>query len=221
VLWAILLALTLTYLNLPGWCVACLIGHACHLVIWTIWLFEPSISNKYSSSSPREKLCLALFAPVSVVALFSCLNLTFMAYSHKPSLSLADGKQSGDLAPPFIAKTIKGQMISIGNEGLVINFVSPDCLYCHEQQPVLNLLAKQGKLPYRFITVTTKLPAKVDNSTEWVEDPEGKLRELFKVTGYPTLFVLEKSGKISQVIAGVPEKLKENLLTTLSNPQRH
>ena len=32
---------------------------------------------------PSGGWCLTLFAPISVVALFSCLNLTFMAYGFR------------------------------------------------------------------------------------------------------------------------------------------
>ena len=66
-LWAVLLALTLTYLNLPEWCSICLICHACHIAIWT-WTLTPNTGRKPLSSKP-ERLCLVLFAPLSIVAL--------------------------------------------------------------------------------------------------------------------------------------------------------
>src|SRR4051812_44254351 len=36
-IWAVVLALALTYLKWPQVCVICLIGHACHIVMWLIW----------------------------------------------------------------------------------------------------------------------------------------------------------------------------------------
>jgi hypothetical protein len=52
-------------------------------------------------------------------------------------------------------------------------------------------------------------------AADWVEDKDGALRELFKVFGYPTMFVIGKDGKISQVIPGVPDQLKASLLSKL------
>jgi hypothetical protein len=43
---------------------------------------------------------------------------------------------------------------------------------------------------------------------EWFEDKEEVLRELFNVTGYPTLFVIGNDGKIQKVISGVSDELK-------------
>ena len=55
-------------------------------------------------------------------------------------------------------------------------------------------------------------------ASEWVEDRDGKLRALFQVSGYPTLFVLGSEGKILQVILGVPEHSKMFVLTSLTRP---
>lgn len=213
-IWAILIALILTYIKWPVLCPACLIGHACNILIWTIWVVSRQ-EAKSRISNLRERLCLTLFAPISVVALFSCLNLTFMAYGSKINHNLSSTSlQIGDAMPALT--NIDATEIS----GLVINFISLDCPYCKEQLLVINSVANQlSNGSYRFINVTPVLQKELVESFpafEWVEDKEGELRELFKISGYPTLFVMGSDGKIAQVTAGVPEQLKAHLLASLT-----
>src|SRR5277367_351615 len=78
--WATLLAVALTYIDMPGWCADCLIGHACNILIWLIWVFISPGEHKPSAATVKERLCLTMFSAISVVALFCCLNLTFMTY---------------------------------------------------------------------------------------------------------------------------------------------
>ncbi len=211
-LWAVLLAFALTYLHLPKWCGACLTAHACNVLIWTVWFFYGSpIQEKETRFT--ERLYLLLIAPVSTIALFSCLNLTFMAYGFKihqnpPVSSL----KAGDPIPHFIAETTEGRHLS-NNEPLILNFISPDCPYSKEQLKILNGI--QTKIHSRVIHVSPNLTHELtqDSPAEWVEDKDSKLLKLFKVKGYPTLFALDKDGKITQVIPGVPKQLESDLIT--------
>ncbi len=223
--WAVLLALALTYMGLPGWCAVCLFAHACNILIWMIWVLVPPAVRELSASNIKERLCLALFAPISVVALFSCLNLTFMAYGFKANRNIvATSLRLGDAAPAFTAQ-VSGSARTFDTAdagqtaGIVINFVSPGCPYCEEQLHVLNAVATElASGSYRFINVSPMLPPElVQNApaTEWIEDRGGKLRALYQVSGYPTLFVVGKGGKIAQVIPGVPQQLEAYLLTSL------
>jgi thiol-disulfide isomerase/thioredoxin len=223
--WAILLALSLTYILLPDWCLSCLIGHGCHILIWTIWVVTPQATNKPISTF-QERFCLMLFVPISVVALFSCLNLTFMAYGYKlQHIVSTPSLQPGDAVPNVITQTLNDDHLFIDSTaaqttGIVINFISPDCPYCKEQLSVLYAVVAQLESgSCRFINVSPSLSSEmIQQSTaiEWVEDKEGKLRELFKVSGYPTMFVVGTDGKIKLVIPGVPDQLHSYLLTNLS-----
>src|SRR5579883_451984 len=75
---AVLLAVGMTYAALPNVCIPCLFAHICHIAIWTIWASIPAEASV--AHNVKERVFLAIFAPFSIVALFSCLNLTFMAY---------------------------------------------------------------------------------------------------------------------------------------------
>lgn len=220
VIWAILLAATLTYKNLPNWCIACLVCHGCNLMIWMLGVLDSPRHRKSSSIKTRELLCLASIFPLVTVALFSNLNLTFMAYGYKTDFSsVATGLQVGEHAPVFNIQTIEGRSISneSNQEGnLVINFISPGCLYCQEQLPILNAVAMDlSNQSFRFVNVISQVSEELKQlspNIEWVEDTNGHLPNLFKVLGFPTLFFVGSKGEIKKIIAGVPEHLHKNLL---------
>ncbi len=219
--WAVLLALILIYIDFPEWCVLCIACHVCHILNWTIWLIAPPLKSSPPRTSLKERLYLMLLAPISIVALFSGLNLTFMAYRFKAPSHLA--LQLGDPLPPFTAQTMTGRSITHADfssaSGIIINFVSIDCPHCKEQLQVLEAIILQlDSQSYRFINISPTLPSDVmeySSSMEWVEDREGALLELFRVAGYPTMFIVGTNGKIVQIIPGVPAQLKREVLSGL------
>jgi peroxiredoxin len=220
-IWALLLALALTYIDLPNLCSACLVGHLCNILIWSIWLFIPSIVYKPSFSNRGMRLCLILFAPVSVVAFFSSLNLTFMVYGFKSRLNVSKSSlHIGDPIPIFTIQTVKGrEIVNTDRGGMVLNFVTPECPYCEEQLQVFQaVVSKLVNSSYRFINISPKpLPelTRYSSAIDWVEDKDNILRNLFKIHGYPTMYVVGNDGKIIRVIHGVSEGLRDDLETSL------
>jgi len=217
--WASLLALTLTYLNLPQVCAICLVGHLCHIMIWVIWCMFPAFATRRRTSPLGERLFLTLFAPLIVIALFSAINLTFLIYHLKASQQdAATSLKAGDIAPNFAenAPTRIGE-----KKGWIINFISPNCSFCKEQLGILNgEINELMSDSYRFINITPALTPELIQQlplAEWIEDPEGNIRQLFKVSGYPTLFVVSADSKITKVISGVPENLVTELIKNNSN----
>lgn len=223
-IWALLLAVVLTYIDLPNLCIPCLIGHFCNILIWMIWLLVPPSRDEYSHSSPiRERLFLTLLSPLCIIALFACLNLTFMIYNYKSKQVETSSLKTGHQVPSFKIRGDKENFFADTDiphtQGTFINFVSPNCPYCQKQLSLLNETSLElANSSLRFINISPILTAdlvKQAPSTEWYEDKEGHLRERFKVTGYPTLFLVGKDGKIIDVISGVSKELKTSLLNHL------
>jgi hypothetical protein len=217
-IWALLLSFVLTYINLPDLCLACLVGHTCNILIWSIWFFVPAPKHKSKATDPEVRLCILLFVPVSVIALFSSLNLTFMVYNIKPESNT--GLHAGDSVPLFTAQTIDGRKIDNTNtEEMVLNFITPDCAYCKEQLQILHKVKSQlPSISHRIINISpVLLPELIQYypMSEWVEDKEGALRKQFKIQGFPTMYILGSDGKIIRVIQGVPEGLQEDLENNL------
>ncbi len=227
-IWSLLLALTLIYLRWTQVCLECLIAHACHVMIWLIWLISPSQKDKRILTT-KERLYFVFLAPISVIALFGCLNLTFLIYDVKDARTkIAVDLQVGDIVPDFYIKTIDGLFIANRDlnkmKGTVINFVSSDCPYCKEQLPILNEIAVQlAGGSYRFINISPIVtPEMIQQSpaVEWVEDKEGELSTHFRIPGYPILFVIGANNKIVQIIPSVPNQLKALLLAYLKEPPK-
>ena len=157
--------------------------------------------------------------PIAVVALFSSLNLTFMAYEHKnQSHTMATGIQPGENLPDFKVVTRDGHEVTNSPEhlaNLMMNFVAPHCHFCQEQLPIINAIALQKPDIYsKLINVSPVLDAdllKLSPHGDWIEDREGTMRGHFKVLGYPTLFIFDDQGKIKKVIAGVSNQLQTEL----------
>jgi thiol-disulfide isomerase/thioredoxin len=162
-------------------------------------------------------------APIILIALFSTLNITFMVYNLKATNNmLVSGLQPGDTVPEFVTQNINRTFSNTdiaATKGVLINFISPGCPYCQDQLPILESVAAQyAGGPYRFINISPALPPELIQqapTAEWFEDQKGQLRELFKVSGYPTLFVIRTDGKIMQVIPGVPQDLKSILISSI------
>jgi len=213
VVWALLLALVLTSIN-PIWCSACLVGHLCNIAIWSLWLLIPPTEPK-PTISLGARLSLILFIPLSVVALFSSLNLTFLAYKTNPS-PYSMTLHKGDPIPTFTAQTTAGRPIANTDGPMILNFVTPDCPYCEEQLQALRAHTNA----YRFINISPTLTPELTQyapATDWIEDKGSQLRKLFKVYGNPTLFIVGSDGKISRIIYGVPEGLSDSLEISLKN----
>lgn len=124
------------------------------------------------------------------------------------------GLKVGEEVPIFNAITVSGKSISGRQpQEVLFNFISPNCPYCKEQMAVLNEIAPELlKKSVRIINISQINSPEFNTShMEFVEDSQGEFRKLFKVTGYPTLFIV-KEGKISEIILGAPEELKGKLM---------
>jgi thiol-disulfide isomerase/thioredoxin len=199
ILWSILLTFALTYL---AWslCVMCLIAHLCNILIWVIWLITSQ--KKTIWAAPLSvRVAGAVFAPMIMLTLFASLNLTFMVYDFRLSQP-QNLLKPGDILPHFAQQGIP----------LCINFITPDCPYCKKQLPLLHKIALNCSLStVKFINITpfiTEELVRQHPSSQWIEDKDGKLKTLFKVQGYPTLFLADAEGKIKKIIAGMSEELK-------------
>jgi thiol-disulfide isomerase/thioredoxin len=220
--WSLLLMIGLTYESLPNVCWNCLFTHVCNVLIWGIWLYVPVKKLPTSTTSLPERMYLALFAPIGIIALFGSLNLISMAYGFKIHHGFNQSLQSGEQIPSFTVQTTKGTNLTSADmhtySGMVINFVAPNCPFCKEQLPIVDKVAIELASPHRFFHVSPKLPldlVELSPTADWIEDKEGKLRSLFKVSGYPTLFIIDSDGKIAEVIPGVPDSLRNSLLQHL------
>lgn len=192
------IALILTYLRASNPCPHCLIAHACNIVIWTLWLIASNIKDL---STLKHRLSSSLLSTCGAFALVTSLHFIFPSSLFKQK----------DIASIFPAQSTA--------EIHIINFVSPNCAYCKEQLSLLDNAAMQLRhLPYRFTNVTVSSIEELSplaSHTQWVEDQEMKLHQLFHVTGYPTMYIVDRDGKVTHVFRGASDEIGSFLLNIM------
>ncbi len=137
------------------------------------------------------------------------------AKKERPALKLI-----GKPAPQFALQTLDGIRVSNAelefHPATVLNFFAPNCKYSKRQIPKVEASrAEFESQGIRFVNVSQKM--KIDFTSDEVQqtvsaigaigelaiDEKGnKTGRRFKVTGFPTLFVIRENGIIDHVIAG-------------------
>jgi cytochrome c biogenesis protein CcmG/thiol:disulfide interchange protein DsbE len=131
-------------------------------------------------------------------------------------------------APNFSLKTYDGQDIRLSDfkdqNVVVINFWQTNCPPCHEEAPMLVRVYED----YRdegviFIGVNAKDPDKLaleyldQYNIEYINglDIGDKIQEMYRTTGYPETFVIDRNGEIVRHYPGQPSEI--SLRSTIDN----
>jgi len=141
----------------------------------------------------------------------------------RPAMALVDKP-----APGFALTTIGG--LEITRETLdehpatVINFFAPNCGYCKRQLPLVEKLrAAYEDRGVRFVNVrevmgvefsleqTEEALALLGVDLELALDAGNQVGALFRVTGFPTLFLVDKEGTVKDVVIGARQDLETSL----------
>ncbi len=135
-------------------------------------------------------------------------------------------------APPFKLTTIDGKEVT--NETLkgsvaVLDFFAPNCGFCKKQIPRLETIrAEYAEKPVRFINVSQKMGAKEFTQEEVVNlmkemgfrgelalNHTNELGQMFQASGFPTMVILDKEGKVAVTNVGnlgdLEERMKKQL----------
>lgn len=125
----------------------------------------------------------------------------------------------GSQAPAFSLTTVDGKQIGSADfsnhPATVLNFVAPDCPFCKRQIPnVEKIRAKYVAKGVRFINVSQTLHRpfskedmigafkKVGSGFELAKDDGNKVGREYKAVSFPTMIVVDRNGKITNVNVG-------------------
>ena len=125
----------------------------------------------------------------------------------------------GQAAPAFTLTTVDGKPLSNAElakgPATVLNFFAPNCGFCKKQIPRLETVRKTyADKGVRFVNVvetmgkeftqeeTQTILKGLGAELEVARDPGNKVGPLFNATGYPTMIVVGKSGKVEAVNVG-------------------
>ncbi|MFH1108237.1 MAG: redoxin family protein [Planctomycetota bacterium] len=138
----------------------------------------------------------------------------------------------GKPAPSFALTTLNGKPLSNAElakaPATVLNFFAPNCGFCKKQIPRLETVRKTyAEKGVRFVNVaesmgkafseeeTVKILTDLGAQLEVARDPENKVGPLFNATGFPTMVVVGKSGKVEAVNVGNIADLETKLQSQL------
>ncbi len=142
------------------------------------------------------------------------------------------GELIGKPSPSFALMTLDGKPVDTASlsrhSATVLNFVATNCGYCKKQVPRLEKLrAQYADKGVRFVTVVESMRKKATvaevigkmQSLGWqaevAHDPDNKVGPLFNATGFPTMIVLGKSGKVEAANVGNMGNLEERVTAQL------
>lgn len=145
-----------------------------------------------------------------------------------PAMAMATGDRGlvlGSETPTIDAIDVDGHEFAFGREyGFAHLVVSPACGVCHELVGPIGILAKAEKDVLDVIVVCEARAAdckaflnSLATRCRIVPDPEGRIRQIFRVDGSSFAQVIDREGRAGQ--SGVVNNLQhlESLLGSLSN----
>jgi thiol-disulfide isomerase/thioredoxin len=131
-------------------------------------------------------------------------------------------------APKFKLQTLAGKEISSDDfakhPATVLNFVAPNCGYCKRQVPnVEKVRAEYEAKGVRFVNVVQKMRTAYTNEKiketfegvgskiEIAPNTDNSVGQLYKAVSYPTMFVIDRKGKVADVAIGARADLADSL----------
>lgn len=126
----------------------------------------------------------------------------------------------GKPAPQFSLNTVEGKPVSSAelakHPATVLNFVAPNCGYCKRQLPnVEKIRAEYEAKGVRFINMNQTMGKKqytpeealdvfkgAGSHMEFAYDDGNRVGKMFKATGFPTMVVINRDGKVEHVNIG-------------------
>jgi thiol-disulfide isomerase/thioredoxin len=132
-------------------------------------------------------------------------------------------------APTFSLKTIDDQPVGAAEfksyPATVLNFVAPNCGYCKKQLPLVDpVRANYEPRGVRFVNMMETMRQEftqdqivgvmndVGSKSPIAIDKGNVVGKQFKVSSFPSLFIIDKNGKIVEVVVG----RKDNIAVTMS-----
>jgi thiol-disulfide isomerase/thioredoxin len=168
-----------------------------------------------------------LAAAVVLLGVLCCLNLAMTLAVVRRLRTQAERASEdavrlppGVLAPEFSATTVSGPVVTLSDltgARSVVAFLAANCPPCHEQVPEFTAYARSvpgGPAQVLAVVVggtdaeTAQLAGDLEGAASVaLENVAGPLQKAFSVTGFPTFYVLDDTGRIqvsAPTMRGVP-----------------
>ena len=139
---------------------------------------------------------------------------------------------AGGTAPLFTLNSTDGTVVSLAaykGTPVLVEFMDVDCMYCQEEAPVLSTIYPNYSASVRFVRIDINFEGQTDTAarinsfrasynTPWPYclDPGRTVQNAYGVSSTPTLFIINRTGTITQKMVGTAEASQANLVQYLN-----
>ena len=182
----------------------------------------PRKSGKKAQSGANRGVILALAgftaAAIVIVALIAIISTTGGGGASNFTPNDQGLLQKGTQAPKFTADTVDGGSVSVGGgnaDATMLVFFASWCPHCQKEAPIISDLQKKyDNLKIVMVGIDSAQGDNPEKVRQFVKnyDIQGpavykpSLGAEYQVSGYPTVYVLDGSGKIVGATAGEAPK---------------
>lgn len=180
-------------------------------------------------AGPRERRLIRLFIVIPVL-----LTLALMAYGYLTREAVPEGEtraplQVGDTAPLFSYPSLSGEQISLedfrGKKLVLINVWATWCPACREEMPRLETLYRAMK-GEDFVILAVSIDAlgaqvvepfvkRLGLTYPILLDPKQTVKKLYRTTGVPESFLVDKGGRLVHKVIGPEEWDRPTIIASL------
>ena len=185
-------------------------------------MFLANINNLNLNEKPEKRIRMRFFLKVIflvAVMLFSAVSDNYA----QDFLPWPVDKIIGENAPDFILKDMSGKDVTLSSfkgKPIVLNFWATWCPYCRQERPYLKSLYEEYK-DKDLVIIAVSLDRSSKTVKRFLEqnpapymvltDTEGMTVALYNIMGYPTTYLINRNGKITQKLVGPVEWTDRNV----------
>jgi peroxiredoxin len=166
-------------------------------------------------ATPRERRLLLLFAAVPLVFLLILAGYAWLGRVSAPPAPKAHPLRAGDEAPSFTFPDLEGRPVSLEDfRGRVVflNIWATWCPTCTWEMPSMEALHRRYRdkglamvavsIDALGKNVVVPYMKKLGLTFGYLLDPRGTVKGLYRITGVPETFIIDRQGKIIRKIIG-------------------
>ena len=144
------------------------------------------------------------------------------------SLAHAAGPAIGDMAPGALGKSRDGKALTLEQYRgriVVVTFWASWCTYCLKELPVLDSLQRHAGQLLQVVAVNVKdtpedyrvmMRQMKGYSLLQSRDSDGSIADTYAVRGYPSLWIIDREGKIAAHHSGYGEGSLESIIEEIN-----
>jgi cytochrome c biogenesis protein CcmG/thiol:disulfide interchange protein DsbE len=153
------------------------------------------------------------------VIILGALGLLVFVFIHSSNHPSKEVPIRGGQTPAFTLENASGKEIQVGGEmkkAVFIQFWTSWCPPCNAEAPEIQKLYSTLGDRIDFIAINSTYYDEMTNAKKFIEDYrwtvpvlfdiDGKVTKLYRSTGFPTSFLVDKHGKIKDIQYGMVEE---------------